>query len=210
MRKITAIIFSIAISCISLVGCSTTETAKKNLILDADKIPMVMVSSKEIAAGAIVTAADVHEVKESPAVIARIDQRRTVLRSKLETVGRIAKDVLPAGELVYAEQLSFPTRSQKVDNWLFSFQNDVLEKNVGKKITLKGELFQGEDKSFRILSYDSTGRILIVGELANGIELNNKCVLATGVLRRVPAVKKAPLLLYGFDAEKTKLTPSKW
>ncbi|MBA3857371.1 MAG: hypothetical protein C0507_10730 [Cyanobacteria bacterium PR.3.49] len=198
--------------CASLVGCSNRlalEPAKQDLLLDANKRPMVLAAAKEMKNGSIVTDADVYVVEESP-VMDKIDRKRTILRSKLEAVGKIVKKGLPAGDFVYADQLSFVDRPQKEDQWLFSFPNNILEKNVGKKITLKGELFQGSDKSFRLLSYDSTGRILIVGKLAEGSAQPNKCVFATGVLRRVPPVKNAPLLLYGFDAETTSITPSNW
>lgn len=195
-----------------LNSCSNKSVREglKQEIESAVHRPTVLFSGKGVPDGSIIIDGDVYEVEESPAWIDKIDKNRKLLRSKKEAIGRIARSGLTTGDFVYADQLSLPTKPKKGEKWLFSYPNSVLKKYVGKKITLKGELFPGVDRSFRILSYDSTGRVIVLGEIPKELAFQAQCVLASGELKRVPAVKNAPFLLYGFDAKKLTISPAKW
>ncbi|MBC7997008.1 MAG: hypothetical protein IAF58_03645 [Leptolyngbya sp.] len=189
----------------------TTETPRDGTNIEKAVLKEVLTSSvKGVPDGSIITDGDVYLIKESAGWVDRIDKNRTILRSKSEAIGKIARSGLQCGEFIYAEQLSLPIMPQKGERWHFHFPNDVLKKHVGERITLKGEMFKGDDGTFRILSYDSTGRIALLGKFGKNEPDSNRCVLATGVLRRIPKVKNAPLLLYGFDADAVTISPATW
>lgn len=205
------VMFAVFLS-IFLSSCnhkSVIESSKQEIEKAVNR-PTCLFSAKGVPDGSIIMNGDVYEVEESPAWVDKIDTSRKLLRTTKDAIGKIARNGLSTGDFVYADQLSLPIRPKKGEQWLFSFPNTELKKHVGKKITLKGELFPGDDGSFRILSYDSTGRVIILGEIPKELAFQAQCVLATGVLQRVPTVKNAPFLLYGFDAKTVTLSPSKW
>jgi len=195
----------LAVCCFSF-GCSQSgqNTAKHEATTT-----VVFASAKGVPAGGIVAEPDVYEADVTLEKLSKADQYRPVLKSRFDAIGKVAKKGLVGGDFVYDDLLTLPSGPLKGEQWLFSYPNNILEKYVGKKVTLKGELFQANDKSFRVLSYDSAGRVKIIGNRSDQISANH-CVLASGVLQRITAEKNAPLLKYGLDAKTVVLEPSEW
>ncbi|MBX9951071.1 MAG: hypothetical protein K2Y39_18010 [Candidatus Obscuribacterales bacterium] len=193
------------------LGCSAENASQRGSGSSQTKVDKrgkvsVVYAKRDVPDGFSVSAEHLEEWKVDAS---KIEKGRTPLHSVSQAVGRVAKNGLSSGQLIYQGDLTLPSLPHPNERWLFSYPVSILAKHAGAVVTVKGRWLTGDEKGFAILDYNGTGRIHLDGQPQPKMKEfgEGECIIATG---RLLVSKKNGIPHYFFDSRSVVVTKSRW